>query len=248
MSFVPGQAFSVEHINFFASNNGAIAACIECDGPWARSGSGGPFNPGVQNDNFYTSDNSLFSAFGNWTCKLQPATPATPDGCDFVDDPLDTVNFCLQDVGAANTSVNLTISDNDLSVSNTGTLCNSTAARSFLGHAPSPKTKDQDVFLFEGKQGEAVQVMLEPDGAAGHKGEIARLILREEGGEVLGAERGALPLEISATLPRAGHYRIVVAEVHKSASDAGFVGFYRLRFTSSSAATVLLEPLRSVEP
>jgi hypothetical protein len=72
-------------------------------------------------------------------------------------------------------------------------------------HAGAPPGRlDHDALLFDGQAGETITVMLERDGAGGSTGEIAELILGEERGPELDADTGALPLELTVTLPAAG--------------------------------------------
>jgi hypothetical protein len=125
--------------------------------------------------------------------------------------------------------------------------CSSTVeARAFLGD--SPAKGDRDDFQFAGEPGETVEVTLDSDPSGGHRGSVARLmIVGAKGGPALGKTTGALPLKLTASLPRAGTYQLVVQELTGSKAGDSFRGAYVLKMTPSSGPSKLLEPLRSVE-
>jgi hypothetical protein len=133
-----------------------------------------------------------------------------------------------------------------ISANNEPPPCASASAAAFLGDARVPGQLDRDGFRFDGKAGEQVTVRLERDGARGSTGEIAQLSLRHEDGGTLDQRKGALPLELTVTLPHTGSY---VSEATEVTDDAAFRGHYRLTVKSSnSKAALKLEPLRSTEP
>jgi hypothetical protein len=50
--------------------------CVECQGPWLRSGAGGPYAAHTPNPiNFYSAEINIFSPFGEWLCGV-----TAPDG------------------------------------------------------------------------------------------------------------------------------------------------------------------------
>ena len=119
---------------------------------------------------------------------------------------------------------------------------------SFLGHDRPPPLLDQDVFRFDGDKGERVVITLARNGDGASTGERATLLLVDtiRGVTLMGAD-GALPNRITATLPRAGRYHVVVAEQVKSLAEARFRGPYCLSLDSSAGAQLTLAAHAGVE-
>lgn len=146
--------------------------------------------------------------------------------------------------GRASASVNFT----------TPPPCTSAAAAGFLGDAPSPG-RDRDGFRFDGEAGETITVTLGGSGARGGAGETARLVLREDGGQRLAEEAGALPLDLEVTLPAAGSYAVEVHEARGEAaggSGGPFRGHFLVTVRSDAGQargeSLLLGPTPQTEP
>jgi hypothetical protein len=247
---LPAQAMADE-IPFFGTNeyvNFADGTCILCVGPWFRKSAscGNPLPIGTLHENFYSAELNIFSPLGLWSCELRSCAECSP--------LVEGVSFCLDVQPNRIGPVELTANrDGSLGVKDFGPPpCSSVAAAGFLGDASS-SGRDNDVFRFDGEANETVTVTLEPHGASGGAGEIARLILREEGGRRLDAETGALPLELTATLPAAGSYAVEALEVGESGAGSGasFRGHFLLTVRSdaeeSRGESLLLEPAESTE-
>ena len=113
-----------------------------------------------------------------------------------------------------------------------------------LGDDPKPSILDQDIFRFEGTEGEEVSVKIDVDPSGSHIGRRATLILKDKipGVRFIQRDRSALPNEINATLPADGEYRIIAAEQAKGAPGMRFRGDYCLTMGSSGGASETLEP------
>jgi streptogramin lyase len=120
---------------------------------------------------------------------------------------------------------------------------------SFLGDDPKPSLLDQDIFTFNGTQGEGVTVRLEADPSGSHTGERATLVLKDRMRRVwlVRIDRSALPNEIAVTLPASGTYDIIVGEQPKFALGRRFRGNYCLTLESSQDAWQTLATTRWVE-
>jgi hypothetical protein len=119
---------------------------------------------------------------------------------------------------------------------------------SILGNSQPPAVRDQDVFRFDGDQGERVVITLTRDDTGTSEGDRASLLLVDpiRGLTLLGGD-AALPNRIAATLPRAGRYHVVVAEQARSLAEARFRGAYCLSLESSAGAQSTLAPHAGVE-
>jgi hypothetical protein len=119
---------------------------------------------------------------------------------------------------------------------------------SFLGNDRPPPLLDQDVFRFDGDKGERVVITLARNEPGSSTGDRATLLLVDttRGVTLMGAD-GALPNRITATLPRAGRYHVVVAEQVKSLAEARFRGPYCLSLDSSAGAQLTLAAHTGVE-
>lgn len=120
---------------------------------------------------------------------------------------------------------------------------------SFLGDDRWPSWLDQDIYTFEGSQGETVTVRLEAELSGSHVGERATLILRDRIHRVwlFRIDRSALPNEITVALPASGRYDIVVAEQPRFVRGKRFRGDYCLTLESTQDAWQTLEPTHWVE-
>ncbi len=108
--------------------------------------------------------------------------------------------------------------------------------------------RDREAFKFWGRQHETVKIRLEADGDD-HTGEYAVLKLRYKGHgyHFVRRDRSALPNEIIATLPRTGHYRVIVRERRPRPNKPPFLGGYCLTLESSENAAATFVPRPSVE-
>lgn len=124
-----------------------------------------------------------------------------------------------------------------------------TAICSSLGDNPRPFIPDQDIFRFNGTQGEHVTVRLEADPSGSHTGQRATLLLRDRirCTWLFRMDRSALPNEITVTLPASGRYDIMVKEQPRFLRGKRFRGDYCLRLESSEDAWQTLEATGWVE-
>jgi N-acetylneuraminic acid mutarotase len=120
---------------------------------------------------------------------------------------------------------------------------------STLGDQPVGDAVDQDVWTFEGGEGEAVSISLvrndDPTGRAD-------LVLVDDMGgavDLFLIDRTALPNEVRATLPADGTYRIAVIEHHPALLLPGkpFLGDYCLTIDGDEELVETLSPTESVE-
>ena len=119
---------------------------------------------------------------------------------------------------------------------------------STLGDDPKPSLLDQDIYSFEGQEGEKVSVLLEKSGD-GNNGNRATLILKKKfpGRRFFKIDRSALPNKIEAVLPASGEYRIIVAEQPRRARGKRYRGDYCLTLESSQDAFASLSTTAWVE-
>ena len=260
------QAYALSVIPFYATNEEIDAVCIEVDGPWFRTSGQVLISPQVTNVNFYYAEINLFSPYGEWKFNL-----FFPDSRGLCEKGLGDYSGSYVRCTVSESDQWLSLSYGSAGFQVAGASCRPTSAiaaaatadpvtavaAAFLGHdEPAAQTggpargkapRGSDHFRFAGRAGDAVELVLDRDGARGSVGEIARLSLRGKAG-VLGKRQGAVPLRLKATLPAAGHYEIEVAEAESGVGREPFRGHYHLRVTSGSGTAILLEPLRSVEP
>ena len=105
-------------------------------------------------------------------------------------------------------------------------------AAGFLGDDSSPG-KDRDGFRFAGKAGEKITATLAPSRSGGGSGETARLVLRDGSGRRLATDAGALPLELTTTLPAAGTYVVAAIKAEPGAGKP-FRGHFLLTVRSNA--------------
>jgi len=246
----PAQAMADE-IPFFVTSETSQTLDLLCTGPWFRSSGCRAINPGTRDFNFYSAEINIFSPFGPWHCSFGIAGGICAD----IAGP--SVDFCLDVAPDRIVPVRLTMTrglNSRLEVNFPSPPCNFVAAAGFLGDSTRAGRPDRDVFRFDGEAGETITVTLERDGVSGSAGDIAELILREERGRRLDAGTGALPLELTATLPAAGSYAVEALEVGTSAAGAAgpFRGHFFLKVESDAGETrgesLLLEPTSRTEP
>ena len=144
-----------------------------------------------------------------------------------------------------------------------GDVCdNQITLRSTLGDDRKPSLLDQDIFVFDGMEGEEVTITVEKDPGGFHTGEKATLILMDKIRRVhfWQSDRSSLPNEVSVPLPKTGRYMIIVAEqpcfwgfswAHWKRSSSfrskRFRGDYLLTLESSGGAAQTLQPTAWVE-
>lgn len=122
-----------------------------------------------------------------------------------------------------------------------------------LGDDNARPRRDRDTFTFNfgPNPGDGlVTVTLEEDPEAGHTGEEATLSISKinSPGDLrpLPPIGGALPIEMTVTLPTDGEYRIVV-EQNGIPDDVRFRGRYYLSVTSDSGDIEEIRPTEDVE-
>ncbi len=226
-------------IPFYVTSPRFFGIRIICGGPWGRTSLEREIPGGVYDFHFYTAVNTIFSAYGLWDCGYYGSERRR-------------IKFCLYDLPRFPRDVRITVNA-DLSASVNQPpergLCNGTVAAGFLGDA-SPQRSGEGAFRVEGAAGDTVTMTLDRDGSKGSTGEVAQLRLTTEGGTVLAQQQGAVPLQLTATLPSSGRFLTQAVEVPNSAAGSGgaFRGYYTLAATDNSGNEVQLEPLPSTQP
>ena len=114
-----------------------------------------------------------------------------------------------------------------------------------LGDYNNNKRRERDTWKFNGTGGDSVLVTLEEDPEAGHSGEEDTLMLKN-GSSTIEINTGALPIEITATLPSDGEYELVV-EQQGIAEDVKFRGDYYLSVESITSELEEIRPSFDVE-
>lgn len=226
------KAFSLEHIPFFATNESSEDVTICCIGPWFRQICGDqgqctiPAN--AVSDNFYSADIDIFSPYGTWWCCLVTDTPLSNcgegprSGCN------GTGSFSIS---KDDTSVNLTISTERMTVDLSND-SNTSTVQAVLGDDNTRgKRKDRDTWSFQGTEGETVTIKLEIDYDAGHNAGQATLMLKNKD-STMESSTDTLPIEISSMLPTDGEYKLVVQQ-NNIPSEVRFKGKYFLSVQSS---------------
>ena len=260
---------SAETIPFRLDNETDRAVCVICNGPWLRT-SAYQGADGEATTRFYSADVNFLSPFGSWTCMV---AKLFLDGCDFAMTTPDVVaerQFCLPNPPTV-PDVLLTLRSGDkLDANFAGGSCKNTLAASTLGDAAGPSATsglggqlnrllpnrgDRDSYQVWAAGGDELEILLTGDGEVGHQGDQLILLLADQQARFTVLERGAPPLEIVATLPADGLYRIVVAPDGETGQDGAlgsgapgpFRGGYRLAVTTSGESLDLI-PQADVEP
>lgn len=222
---------AADEIPFYITNEtgGSIYAdgtAIVCGGPWLRRSAqcGTPIRDDDQPLLFYSAEINLFSPFGPWACEVRSVGE-----CDPI---IEELSFCLDAEPDHVAPVELTLNEDEtLTVKGfSAPPCASAVAAGFLGDDSSP-ARDRDGFRFRGRAGETITVSLAPGRSGGGSGAAARLVLRDAGGRRLAADAGALPLELTATLPAAGSYVVAAIKAEPGAGEP-FRGHYLLTVRS----------------
>lgn len=260
LTLFPVEAYSqcseTGDIPFVVSNNvivdmSNLDLCIQCTGPWLRASGVCLVSGGVENNEFYAANITVFSPFGKWNCKVYRNEMGGGANC-FIGSqaPLASQDFCLtynpfgSSVGidmvtGKNTTIELNITGNT-----SNPPCNSSAV-AFLGdNRKQERSKpDTDLFYFSGTAGDEVMLTLEANPDDGNNGGEASLGLT--GDSLNEATNGNLPLEINATLPADGVYSISV-EQPRNPGGLRYRGGYNL-IVDSQAGVDLIEPDSNVE-
>jgi hypothetical protein len=221
--------------------------CIMCKGPWLRESSWLFFNKTFDSCQFYAADETMFSPFGSWVCAVieGPHFDCTLNDIDNVTTVISRKYFCLEDFPGG-PFVDLDVSSGGSITVNASSPPCSTGVSSFLGdNLKHEKSKrDVDEFNTNGKEGDEVTLTLESDPQAGNNGGEATLMLT--GNSLRDAVSGALPIELTSTLPATGEYSIVVAQP-KGSNVLRYRGAYMLTVDSSLGDNDSLSPAKSVE-
>jgi hypothetical protein len=247
LSFIvafPYKASAHKHIPFYATNNNSSQVQICCQGPWNRNSPDPIYlSSGAVDFPFYTVLVDIFSPYRRWCCSVGF------DNCD-----RKTTNDCtganaiLFNLTKGTDKVFLTVSD-ELSLTETpegGP--NTLTTHAILGDDNTKPKRDRDTFTFNfgpNPGDRLVTVTLEEDPEAGHRGEQATLILRN-GNSTIESKTDALPIEITATLPSDGEYRLVV-EQNGIPEDVRYRGDYFLSVKSDSGDIQEIKPSEDVE-
>jgi hypothetical protein len=260
LTLFPVEAYSqcneTGDIPFTVSNNvivdkSPLDLCIQCTGPWARASDVCLVKGGVENNEFYATEETIFSPFGKWNCKVYLNSTGMGQNCDIMSEaPSASQDFCLTHnpfgpsvdidmVTGPNTTIELNITGNT-----SNTPCKSSAV-SFLGDNSKQERlkRDKDLFYFTGTAGDEVMLTLEDNPDDGNNGGEASLGLT--GDSLNEATNGNLPLEINATLPADGVYSISV-EQPRNPGGLRYRGGYNL-IVDSQTGVDLIEPDSNVE-
>ena len=255
----PYKAFSDKHIPFnYTYQDGSRPQYIYCSGRDRASKivEASP-GPDAVNIEFYSAEVNIFSPYGSWTCcnSFFPETGVggLVEGCSpKVEDLIDEVKFNLPK-GA--TQINLVLSDDGLTVTpyvpggaaspGPDEGANTITAYAAIGDDNTKPRRDRDTWSIQGTEGENVVITLEVDPSAGHDGEEATLIL-QNGNSTIESITDALPLEISATLPSDGEYRLIVSQ-NDIPEGIRYRGRYYLSVTSSLGNVQDIKPSEDVE-
>ena len=237
---IPSKAFPQcdvkGDIPFVVSNASETETCIQCGGPALRASTLFFAEPGLGNCQFYAANKGVFSPFGPWTCNL---FGVKGNACD-TGVLISSVTFCEQSDDDP-IGVGLTIFNNGrgtfLSVFDKSQDCDEVSAPSFLGdNFKQEKSKpDQDVFLFDGINGDEIRLTLEPDPVEGNNSGEASLSIT--GNSLNESTSGTPPLEINATLPGDGKYSVIVEQPRKPGGER-YRGSYTLKLESSNTGTI----------
>jgi hypothetical protein len=268
---ITSKAQALDHVKFYVNNNiTAYGNDVSCIGPWGRFGNG-HVAAGVEAENFYTADVTIFSPYGDWCCcsglDCMSATGTGIVTCGAFDSPV--VRFTLNEdstyvwlnINSAGSGFDpLTVDQNN----SDSTLTNVSHPESFgesrptaslpdgsdisivvgiLGDDHTKRKNDRDTWRFQGTGGDTVTIILKPDFSAGSKGSEATLRLKRSG-EVLESVTGNLPNEITTTLPDSGLYKLVVDQ---DDIPSRFIGSYVLRMESEMGQLDLMTPSKNVE-
>lgn len=268
---ITSKAHALDHVRFYVNNNiTAYGNDVSCFGPWGRFGNG-HVAAGVEAENFYTADVTIFSPYGDWCCCTGlDCTAPTGTGiveCGAFDSPV--VRFTLNEdstyvwlninpagSGFDPLTVNQNNSDSTLtSASHPQSLGESrpmgvlpdgieiAVVVGILGDDHTKRKNDRDTWRFHGTEGDTVTIILRPDFSAGSSGSQATLSLIRSG-ETLETVTADLPIEITTTLPESGLYKLVVDQDDIASQ---YIGSYVLRVESGTAELDLIEPTKNVE-
>jgi hypothetical protein len=129
------------------------------------------------------------------------------------------------------------------------TVIKSSVYCTILGNDPKPSILDQDIFKFNGIEGDIVIIRLNSDPAEAGSGKRVTLLLAAKIPGVLftKADQSALPNEIVATLPATGAYLITVAEQPKIVKGERYRGVYCLSLEAFPEIMQTLRPTIWVE-
>jgi 3',5'-cyclic AMP phosphodiesterase CpdA len=120
---------------------------------------------------------------------------------------------------------------------------------STLGNNVNLSGVDYDVYKFQGTEGEAVTIRLDAFPLdAGSRKRATLILINNEGSEPpFLSDRGALPNEVTTTIPASGEYHIVIAEQPELTLGKSYVGDYFIELEASAATSQSLEPTDWVE-
>lgn len=133
-----------------------------------------------------------------------------------------------------------TLTEADFAAAETKTVC------SILGNDPKPSILDQDIFRFQGTEGEEVTILLEAKPISAKKATLL-LVDKITGALFLRADLSALPNQIKTKLPKTGEYLIIVSEQLNIPRGAAYRGDYCLTLKSRYETNDTLAPYKWVE-
>lgn len=228
----------------FTVSNKTIKLCFQCDGPWLRESKVVELNAGQENCKFYAAKITSFSPFGEWDCTV--FSIGSKGKCNTLD-PVTETSVCV-DYKGPSPQFTIDVLDRSIHVDSNlnppDPVCSSSVS-AFLGDNPrqSKSKPDTDVFLFDGADGDEVNLRLEADPQGGHNGSEA--ILGISGNSLNESTSGTPPLELDVTLPGDGEYSIIVEQPRRP-KDQRFRGGYILD-VESAMGVGLIEPSINVE-
>jgi hypothetical protein len=213
--FFSSNAFSIQEIEFYVSNNTNVDRWFQCIGPFSRQSPRVSVSPSGEMTYFYTASVTSFSPYGHWSCFVY-----TTDNCfDPVPVPEEDTFSTDLVIPAGSALVDLSISEVqggpviNVNFPGFGTADgDEIAVASNLGNDQVHSKSDVDTFSFKAEEGDEITIKLDGDPSASHIGSQAALRLRSSTG--MGRfqidESGEVPLVISTTIPETGVYEVMV--------------------------------------
>jgi hypothetical protein len=243
----PYKAFSDKHIPFsvtYLETQGAPSLWINCHGKVRNTND--LIAPGAENEVFYSAEVDIFSPYGSWECATYEFCRMDDFGGVSCSDKKAEVKFKLE---KEDNEVVLTMTEDSLSV-NLSNESDTITAAATLGDDNTKPRRDRDTWTIQGTEGDTVTVTLEPDPSAGYSGEQATLSISKINSPAdlrpLPPIDGALPIEMTVTLPSDGEYKLVVSQ-NDIPEDVRFRGNYYLSVKSDSGDIQEIKPSDDVE-
>ncbi len=243
------SAFGLEKIPFNFDNQIDKKVTVQCFGPWSRKSKPVTVKANSKHKDFYAAEVTIFSPFGDWYCQGTPEGSNSSSDIEFClkkESPQPALNFGMAYYDEIGDSVFL---EGQGVFSET---CDKTTAAtsvtSTLGDNPSPFWYDTDSYRMQGSAGDLLKISIEGESAGGYQGDRITLKLIHEKGSFKQHLKGQVPLEMEATLPQDGVYRIILKPHGKSGKNqligsgqsGPFRGGYVINVTTSGDSIELI--------